>query len=107
MAHEITHGLIRRRLGLWRGVFLPAWVAEGYCDYVAGEGSFPEATGRYLLATGRTDPSPSFHYYEDRQMVRYLVEERHLSFGQIVDCAGDSAAIEAQTRQSIRDHAGQ
>lgn len=107
VAHEITHGLIRRRLGRLRGTLLPAWIAEGYCDYVAGEGSFPEATGRYLMASGRTDPSPSFRYFAYRQTVRYLLDEQHLSFAQLVDRANDFAAVEAQTRQSIRDHAGQ
>ena len=105
VAHEITHGLILRRLGRIRGLFLPAWIAEGYCDYVTGGGSFPETTGRYLMAAGRNDPSPSFHYFKDRQMVGYLLGEQHLSFAQLVDRAGDSETVEAQTRQLIRDHA--
>ncbi len=52
VAHEITHNLIRNRLGVLRGVMLPAWVAEGYCDYVAQESSFPESEGLRLLASG-------------------------------------------------------
>ncbi len=46
-AHEITHGLIRHRVGLLHS--LPTWVVEGYCDYVARESSFPEAEGLRLL----------------------------------------------------------
>ena len=105
VAHDITHGLIRHRLGWLRGNLLPTWIAEGYCDYVAGEGSFPEATGRYLLASGRSDPSPSFRYFEYRQMMRYLIDERHLSFAQVIERANDSVAVEAETRESVREHA--
>ena len=42
IAHEITHGLIRNRLGLLRGLRLAEWENEGYCDFVAQESSFPE-----------------------------------------------------------------
>lgn len=101
VAHEITHGLIRRRLGLLAGVRLPVWVAEGYCDYVAGQGSFPEAEGRRLMAAGESDPSPSFRYYEYRQMVRHLIEEEHLSFAQVVGRAPDLVAVEDETRRAV------
>lgn len=102
VAHEITHGLIRHRLGWWRGIRLPSWVAEGYCDYVAREGSFPDARGQQLLAAGQSDPSASFRYYKDRQMMRYLKEIRGLSFEQIVARADDPTAVEAETRRLLR-----
>ncbi len=102
LAHEITHGLIRHRLGWWRATTLPAWVAEGYCDDVAQESSFPVAKGRPLMAAGRNDPSASFDYFKYRQMVRYLKEDRHLSFEQIVALKNDAPAVEAETRQALR-----
>ena len=102
MAHEITHGLIRHHLGWWRGVSLPTWVAEGYCDYVAREGSFPAPEGWRLMTSGLANPSMSFRYFEYRQMVRYLAEDEHLSFDQIVARANDPAAVEAATRQALR-----
>lgn len=102
VAHEITHGLIRRRLGWLRAASLPTWVTEGYCDYVAREGSFPEATGLALMASGRSNPSPSFHYFEYRQTVRYLLDEQHATFAQLVERSGDFATAETQTRQWLR-----
>ena len=63
VAHEITHGLIRHRLGLMQSLRLPGWIAEGYCDYVACESSFPESDGRCLMAAGESDPSRSFRYF--------------------------------------------
>ncbi len=102
IAHEITHGLIRHRLGLWRGVRLPTWVAEGYCDYVARDGSFPTAEGRRLLAEDRIDPTPSFRYFRYRQTVRWLIEVKHLSFEQVVARSDDPATVEADTRASLQ-----
>ena len=103
VAHEITHGLIRRRLGWLKAALLPTWVAEGYCDYVAREGSFPEATGLALMAAGRGDASPAFRYFEYRQAVRYLLDDQHASFDQLVDRAHHFASVEAATRQWLRD----
>ncbi len=99
-AHEITHGLIRHRVGLFHS--LPTWVVEGYCDYVACESSFPNAKGLHLLATGQQHPSGSFQYFIYRQMVSYLIEDRHFSFQQIVDRADQAAAVEEETIKAIK-----
>ena len=99
-AHEITHGLIRHRIGLLGR--LPTWVIEGYCDYVARESSFPEAKGLQLLTTGKQDPSGSFQYFIYRQMIRYLIEDRHFSFQQIVDRADEATAVKEETIKAIK-----
>jgi hypothetical protein len=101
-AHEITHGLIRRRLGLLRGIRLPSWIAEGYCDYVARESSFPEDEGIRNLREDKKDPSPSFQYFVYRQMVRHLIEDRHFSFDEIATRAGDAATIKAETVAALK-----
>jgi len=102
MAHEITHGLIRHRLGVIRGILLPDWLDEGYADYVARESSFPEPEGLRRMAAGERHPSPAYRYFEYRQMVRYLLEVKHLSFAQAVTKAGDAAALEQEVRQWLR-----
>lgn len=99
-AHEITHGLIRHRVGFLHNP--PTWVVEGYCDYVAQESSFPEAKGLHLLATGQRDSSGSFQYFIYRQMVHYLIEDRHFSFQQVVDRADEAAAVEEETVKAIK-----
>ncbi|MEO5803511.1 MAG: hypothetical protein ABIR24_08260 [Verrucomicrobiota bacterium] len=103
VAHEITHGLIRHRLGLFRGMRLPDWVAEGYCDFVAHESSFPEAEGLRRLAADEPDVSTAFRYFTYRQMVRYLIEDQHLSFAEVVEHAKNFATIKAATRKAIKD----
>lgn len=103
VAHEITHGLIRYRIGIIRGMFLRSWVDEGYSDYVAQESSFPQAEGLRMLREGKEDPSGSFHYFVYRQMVRHLIEDRHFSFDDIVKRAGDEEAIKAETIAAIKE----
>jgi hypothetical protein len=103
VAHEITHGLIRYRIGILRATFLRSWVDEGYSDYVAQAGSFPEDEGFRLLREGKDDPSGSFHYFVYRQMVRHLIEDRHYSFDEIVKRASDEAAIKAETISALKE----
>lgn len=102
IAHEITHGLIRHRLGLIRGILLPDWLGEGYADYVARESSFPEAEGLRRMVSGERHNSPAYRYFEYRQMVRYLLEVRQLSFAQAVTKAGDAAAVQQELRQWLQ-----
>ncbi|WP_165073032.1 hypothetical protein [Paludisphaera rhizosphaerae] len=85
IAHEATHGLIRRRLGLWRSLRLPNWIVEGYCDYVAGGGSFPEEEGNRILAAGETHPSHSFRYFRYRKKVAQLIEDQGLTFDALAE----------------------
>jgi len=102
VAHEITHGLIRKRLGLIWAFRLPDWVDEGFCEYVAGEGSFPEDEGLRLLAAGERHPSSAFRYFVYRQMVTYLIDRRGLSFPQVVDRAHDASGVEAELGAALR-----
>jgi hypothetical protein len=102
VAHEITHGLIRHRIGLLPALRLPDWVDEGYCDYVSRESSFPEVEGLRLFSSDQSHPSMSYHYFSYRQMVCYLVDSQHLTFSQVVARAGESAAVEVEARESLR-----
>lgn len=102
IAHEITHELIVHHLGLLRAVRLPSWVAEGYCDYVAQESSFPETEGLQLLARGEEDPSPSYKYFLYRRMVAHLLDTKGYSFDDIVAHAGEASAIRLETLATLR-----
>lgn len=102
MAHEITHGLIRSKIGFWRTWRLPAWINEGYCDYIAQESSFPTAKGVELIVSEADDPDPSFRYFLWRQMIAYLVQERHMSFDQIVAHSGDHDSVKRETIENLK-----
>jgi hypothetical protein len=105
IAHEIVHHLIKERLGLVQSLRVPTWVAEGYCDYVVNESSFPETEGTRLIAEGKSDPSHSFEYFRSRKMIQYLVEKRHMTFEQIVEEARESDALRMQAQEALRREA--
>lgn len=102
VAHEITHRLIRARVGLARWLGLESWIVEGYSDYIAGESSFPESDGLALLAEGRSDPSKSFQYFLWRQMVEYLVQARGLAFDDLVAMGPEAHRVEMDTRAALK-----
>jgi hypothetical protein len=60
LAHEFTHGLIRRRYGLLAAATSPHWKVEGYCDHVAGESSLNEQEAAALKAAGRDHPALAY-----------------------------------------------
>jgi hypothetical protein len=74
IAHEVTHDLIRSRFGLFGARALPNWKVEGYCEYVAGEGTFDVARGVALLKAGTFDRSPAFRYLHWRLLATYALE---------------------------------
>lgn len=67
LAHEFTHGLIRRRYGLITAGGLPQWKVEGYCDHVAGDSSLT-ARDVAALEASKT-PHPALPYYYGRKRV--------------------------------------
>ena len=100
-AHEITHELTQHRLGVFRAWRLPAWIAEGYCEYVAQESSFPQDEAVRLLKAGEESPTPSFKYAVYRRMVTHLIESQGYSFDQLVARAGDASMIKAEMLAAI------
>ena len=74
LAHEMTHGLIRRHFGTLASIGFPAWKVEGYCDHVAGGGSLDDATAARLTAAGQAPPA--LRYYQGRKRVEQLLAGR-------------------------------
>jgi hypothetical protein len=67
IAHERTHIMVRRHLGMVAGITLPRWISEGYADHVAGESTLSAAEVARLLAEGESHPA--IFYYEARRRV--------------------------------------
>jgi hypothetical protein len=51
IAHEMTHGAIRRHFGVLADVRYPQWLREGFCDYVAGGSTLSDAEAMTLSLT--------------------------------------------------------
>lgn len=67
LAHEFTHGLIRRRYGVVPSLRFPAWKTEGYCDHIAGESTLDAEASARLEAAGRNHPA--LLYFRGRRRV--------------------------------------
>jgi hypothetical protein len=86
LAHEMTHTLMQRRLGLLRVWRLPWWKREGYASYIGNTESAPEPE----------------RYRQARLRWAYLIEVRHLTFDQVIalDISGDALTREMSESQS-------
>ena len=67
IAHERTHIMVRRHLGLIDGILMPRWINEGYADHVAGESSLSAERVAELRARG--SDHPAIFYLESRLRV--------------------------------------
>ncbi len=86
VAHEKCHGMVRRQFGLLVDFTKPQWLREGYCDFVAGEGSLTPADVAFLQAKGQAHPA--LPYYFGRQRVAAALAANH----------GDIEKLFAETR---------
>lgn len=71
IAHERTHIMVRRRLGLVAGIALPTWISEGYADNVAGESTLSAAQVAQLRAEG--SDHPAIFYFDARRRVETVL----------------------------------
>ena len=79
IAHEATHLLIQRKLGLIKSlVSLPRWKAEGYCEYVAGETTISFVEGVRRWKANPNDDS-AYLYFKYHQMAKYLLDDEKIS----------------------------
>ena len=61
----------RRQFGLFIDLTKPAWLREGYCDYVAQESSLSKTDIARLRAAGTAHPA--LVYYAGRQRVAAML----------------------------------
>lgn len=86
-AHEIAHGLIGEKIGIWRHILIPAWLNEGLADYIALPGIDDRKKMVFLLKSGDTsmDPAASGQYRRYRLMVTLALEREHWTLEKLLD----------------------
>lgn len=105
LAHEMTHGLIQRRLGLFGTARLPRWKREGYPEFVATGHEVALADGVRLL-----DETPGSaivvgawvvprSYFRAQMMVRYELEQAHASLAELFADSLQGVAVERNLRR--------
>ena len=106
LAHEMTHTLVQKRIGLRKLWSLPFWKKEGYAEYIGSGHPVALKDGVRLLETtqgGAIQVSARQwvprHYFEAEMLWTYLLDVRRLRFDQVMDEIHDKAQIEAEMKQ--------
>lgn len=100
IAHERTHALIDRHLGIWASMQCPSWKKEGYCDYIGGDTTFPIPEAKRLIRAGQQSREPAFRYARAYLLVKYLMEIE----GQSVDSFMSLKIGEDQLLEKVKRH---
>ncbi len=98
IAHEITHVMVMRRLGLLRHFRLQRWQREGYADYVARAGTFDFSAARQGLKNHarELDPQRSGLYVRYQLLVSYLLDGKGMTPETLLAAPIDPTPIERQ-----------
>jgi hypothetical protein len=98
IAHEVTHVMVMRRLGLLRHWRLRRWQREGYADYVGKGGSFDYAAvlGELRAHATALDPERSGLYLRYHLLVAYLLDKKGVAPEHLLSAPVDPLPIESQ-----------
>jgi hypothetical protein len=104
IAHEVTHHMTSTSLGRWQYFLLPAWVREGYADYVGRAEPVDLREGALRLAAGapEMEPKRSGLYLRYRLETAYLLQHEHQSVAELFAAPPSSQAVD----QAILDTYG-
>lgn len=100
IAHETTHLLIRRRVGYWKNLTMPAWKKEGYSEYVAGGPTLDYETGVKRWKANPKDGS-SYLYFKYYMLVKHLLDHEKMSVDDLFNRDRDVTALESKVLSSL------
>jgi hypothetical protein len=104
IVHEITHGLIRRRVG-WRAERrLPTWLKEGYCEYVADGSAIDHRVGLSLLKSTTPSFTPGLQNFRYRLVVEYLINVRGMTVGELLQHPPEFEVVESEVIAALREN---
>jgi hypothetical protein len=98
LAHELTHVLVARHLGWVQSWRLPAWVREGYADYV-GRGSdfdYDDARAAFVGHTPSASQSGQYLYYT--LFISHVLEHWGWPLERLLTAPPPRAEVEAALR---------
>lgn len=100
IAHEITHLLVRKRLGYWRNMTIPTWKKEGYAEYVAGGSTLPYETGVKRWKDNPKDGT-GYQYFKYYMLVTYLLEHEKITVDELFSGDFDVALLEEKVLRTL------
>jgi hypothetical protein len=94
MAHELTHIIAARHLGLLAYARLPKWVNDGYADYVARDIDLDAALQGLKNGVRELDPLRSGLYLRYHLMIAYLLNVRRTPLKGVLQRVDDGRDVE-------------
>ena len=104
IAHEVTHAMTGRALGLVDYARLPEWVREGYADYV-GKGrafDYDAAARMYRNGAPEMDRWKSGLYLRYHLLVAYELDKQHWTVQRLLGSRRAQAAVEREIETAIQ-----
>ena len=84
IAHEITHTLAEKKLGLWKFETLKNWKNEGYCETISYNDILDIATLKDFLESNKNNDGHRIHYKKCYFAVAYLMQIEKMKFEDII-----------------------
>jgi hypothetical protein len=100
LAHEVTHLLVRKRLGYVKNLALPAWKQEGYAEYVAGGTLLDRDRGVRKWKDNPNDDT-GYRYFKYCMLVKYLIDVKKLSVDDVFTRDFDERSLEREVLGSL------
>jgi hypothetical protein len=107
LAHEMTHTLSQRRLGIIRSWRTPSWKKEGYAEYIGNPRTVSLIEDlRTLDSAGEGFAVPK-RYFEAAILWRYLVDIRKMTFAEIMSNSVVRESVDAEMRAWAKTQTGE
>jgi hypothetical protein len=102
IAHEITHALIKRHVGLLAQRRIPSWLKEGYCDVIGDGSAIDEREGLALVESGSWASKPGIAYFRYRLVVDYLLNGKGITIDELIHDPPNFDETLAEIRAGLR-----
>lgn len=108
IAHEIAHILTGRVTGRRCYHDLPAWIKEGYAEYIGSRGTFDygEAVQAFRTGAPKMNTPAAAPYLRYNLLVAYLLEKRKWSPKQLFEISPSQDEVEAMLEKEVSDKNG-
>lgn len=100
IAHEVTHTMVEDHLGIVAARRLPAWLREGYAEYIARHDAFDYDATRARLLAGDEGLGVRDRYWKYLLLVSQLVDREGRDVRTLLTAPPDPDEVEARVRAS-------
>ncbi len=98
IAHEVTHTMVADHIGIVAARRLPAWLAEGYAEYVSRHDAFDYEATRVRFLVGDDGLGARDRYARYLLLVTHLIDREGRDVRDLLESPPDPHAVEARVR---------